>query len=158
MATATGASRCTHSVGDDHDEIDVTYSGAGAPIPANQVIFTGNGGNPFGEAGWTGWFALANGTALASVDEQFDAFPGIPSLMMGPCFQTGVLSATLNSGCRSWRAVELEGPTEFCGTESDVSDMPIVSAPGANDVVTASSNDNRAFIDPNNSPDTTGVT
>ena len=33
-----------------------TYSGTGAPTPSDQVILTGNGGNPFSESGWTGWF------------------------------------------------------------------------------------------------------
>ena len=33
-----------HAVGDDRDEIDVSYSGTGAPH--NEVILTGNGGNP----------------------------------------------------------------------------------------------------------------
>ena len=36
-----------HAVGDDRDEIDVIYSGAGAPTPHHQVILTGNGGNPW---------------------------------------------------------------------------------------------------------------
>ncbi len=44
-----------HAVGDDRDEIDIDYSGAGAPQPNHQVILTGNGGNPFTEAGWMGW-------------------------------------------------------------------------------------------------------
>ncbi len=97
MATATGASRCRHAVGDDRDEIDVTYSGCRrADAASTRSIFTGNGGNPFNEAGWTGWSALDNGTALTSVDEQFDAFTGNPSLTMAPCFQTGLLSVTLN--------------------------------------------------------------
>ena len=41
-----------HPVGDDRDEIDVDYRAPGADAAA-QVILTGNGGNPFGEAGWT---------------------------------------------------------------------------------------------------------
>src|SRR5207253_2257361 len=142
-----------HPVGDDRDEIDVAYSGTGAP--QNQTIFTGNGGNPFGEAGWTGWFDLDNGSAVTSTDQQFREFTG-PSLMMGPCFQTGVLRATIGGTAVTGTKGE-NGPTEFCGTETDVADMPLGSAPGPNDVVTSSSNDNRAFIDPNNGLGTTGV-
>ena len=63
--TAAGSWSVTfgsHVVGDDRDEIDVDYSGAGAPTPNHQVILTGNGGNPFTESGWTGWTALDNGS------------------------------------------------------------------------------------------------
>src|SRR5207253_10486008 len=67
-----------HAVGDDRDEIDVDYSGAGAPQPSHQVILTGNGGNPFNEAGWTGWTALDDGSAVGS-----------SSLALAPCFQSG---------------------------------------------------------------------
>src|SRR5438270_4743305 len=52
-----------HAPGDDRDEIVVDYSGAGAPVPHHQVIMTGNGGNPFTEAGWTGWLAMDAGSA-----------------------------------------------------------------------------------------------
>ena len=136
-----------HRFGDDRDEIDVAYSGTGAP--QDQTIFTGNGGNPFGEAGWTGWFALDNGTAVTSADQQFGEFNG-PSFMMGPCFQTGVLSATENGSPLIGGTHGETSVTDFCGTETDVADMPLTSAPAAGDAVTASSNDNRAFIDPNN--------
>lgn len=145
-------------VGDDREEVDVTYSGSSG-APTSQTIFTGNGGNPFGEAGWTGWFALDNGSALTSIDQQFGAFPGSPTLMMGPCFQTGLLGATLNGGTLAVGSSGETSPTDFCGTETDVADAPLASgsAPGPGDVVTSNSNDNRAFIDPNNSLGTTGV-
>ena len=40
-----------HPVGDDRDEIDVRYSGAGAPEPNRQVILTGNGDDPLTRRG-----------------------------------------------------------------------------------------------------------
>ena len=67
-----------HAPGDDRDEIDVVYSGGGAPSPSHQVIQTGNGGDPFTEAGWTGWFAMDAGSTATS-----------SSLTLAPCFQTG---------------------------------------------------------------------
>jgi hypothetical protein len=124
-----------HAVGDDRDEIDVVYSGAGAPSPNTQVILTGNGGNPYAEAGWTGWTALDSGVALTNSDPLFSG----PSLSIGPCFQTGVLSYTVDG------APGAESPTDFCGTSSDVAETPLSSPVGGSDVVTAASNDNRAF-------------
>jgi hypothetical protein len=124
-----------HAIGDDRDEIDVDYSGAGAPQPSHQVILTGNGGNPFSEAGWTGWFALDNGSAAANA-------PGGASLTLAPCFQTGVLSYMFNG------TPGAESPTDFCNTQTDsatVGTGPI----GAGDTLTATSNDNRAFSAPN---------
>src|SRR5690348_7593131 len=49
----------SHPVGDDRDVIDVLYSGTGAP--QNELILTGNGGDPFNESGWTGWGDLDTG-------------------------------------------------------------------------------------------------
>ncbi len=77
-----------HAVGDDRDELDIDYSGPGAPSPSHQVILTGNGGNPFTESGWTGWTDLDNGYFLTN-----DPSLGGPSLSVGPCFQTGVFNA-----------------------------------------------------------------
>ena len=69
----------------------------------NQVILTGNGGNPFTESGWTGWTALDNGmrTHQRGRAESFGVTG--PSLTMSPCFQTGVLGAF--NGTEKW------GPT-----------------------------------------------
>jgi hypothetical protein len=127
-------------VGDDRDEIDVDYSGAGAPTPAHQVILTGNGGNPFGEAGWTGWTDLDNGSFLTN-----DPSLGGPALALAPCFQTGVLAATFN-GTEIMGPLG-ESPTDFCNTQSGVATigMPTI---GPGDTVTAGSNDNRAFSPP----------
>src|SRR5204862_2661041 len=76
-----------HAPGDDRDEIDVDYSGAGAPAPHHQVILTGNGGNPFTEAGWTGWLAMDGGSAASNGASG-------SSLALAPCFQAGTLAFT----------------------------------------------------------------
>jgi hypothetical protein len=118
-----------HAPGDDRDEIVATYSGAGAPTPSHQVIETGNGGNPFNEAGWMGWFTMdAGGSATRS------------TLTLAPCFQTGQLSAFLNS-------TALASPTDFCNTQTDSAAVPAPAARPA-DRFTWTSNDNRAFQDP----------
>ncbi len=133
----------SHPVGDDRDEIDVDYSGAGAPTPNHQVILTGNGGNPFTESGWTGWTALDDGSILTNDDPA----TGGPSFSMGPCFQTGVLAATLNGS-------PILGPngetslTDLCGTQTELADVPLTAPVGPGDVITAGSNDNRAFQGP----------
>jgi hypothetical protein len=130
-----------HAVGDDRDEIDVDYSNSGAPSPSHQVILTGNGGNPFTESGWTGWTALDNGSFLTN-----NPAVGGPSLSMSPCFQTGVLGGTFNGGA-------LVGPlgesmTDTCNTQTGIATLPLPSNAGQGDVVTDSSNDNRAFSSP----------
>jgi|GEM_PF-2234702 len=124
-----------HAVGDDRDEIDVHYSGAGHPT--NEVILTGNGGNPFLEAGWTGWFDLDNGSAVTNSPAL-----GGPSLSVAPCFQTGVLRSTRNG-------VEMQGPnhellTDFCNTQTDVATLK-TSHISRGDVLSVFSLDNRAF-------------
>jgi hypothetical protein len=110
-----------HAVGDDRDEIDVSYTGAGAP--ANDTILTGNGGDPNNEAGWTGWGDLDTGVQVAS-----------DGIAIFPCFQVGVFAIAVN-GARP--------PVGVCDTESDVSATP--TAIGSGDNVTVSTNDNRAF-------------
>ena len=125
-----------HPVGDDRDEIDIDYGGAGAP--QNDIILTGNGGDPYNEAGWTGWTALDQGSNLTNA--------GGSSLSLAPCFQTGVLTATLNGAPIMGPHGEI--PTDFCSTQTDVATIP-TPATGASSVVTASTNDNRAFGPPN---------
>jgi len=123
-----------HAVGDDRDEIDVDYSGPGAPQPSHQVILTGNGGDPFSEAGWTGWLALDAGAAVHSG-------PGGSALTLAPCFQTGVLSIALDGVAAG------PSPSDFCNTQTDSATIPAAAIrPG--DVLTATSNDNRAFAPP----------
>jgi hypothetical protein len=129
-----------HPIGDDHDEIDVDYSGAGAPTPNHQVVLTGNGGNPFTESGWTGWTDLDNGSFLTN-----NPSLGGPSLTLAPCFQTGVLAATFN-GTQIMGPLG-ESPTDFCNTQSDTATIGTPTV-GPGDTVTASSNDNRAFSPP----------
>ena len=130
----------SHVVGDDRDEIDVDYSGAGAPTPSHQVILTGNGGNPFTESGWTGWTALDNGSFLTNQPAR-----GGPSLGLAPCFQTGVLGATLNGA----EVPATGSPTDFCNTQTGIATVSLTGPVGPGDTMTASTNDNRAFQDPN---------
>jgi hypothetical protein len=119
-----------HAPGDDRDEIDVVYSGAGAPSPSREVIQTGNGGNPFTESGWMGWFAMDTGSAAAS-----------SSLSVAPCFQTGQLSVALNYVPLS------ESPTDACNTQTDSATVA-TPAVGRGGRLTWTSNDNRGFEAP----------
>jgi hypothetical protein len=127
------------SVGDDRDEIDVSYSGPGAPAAAD-VILTGNGGNPFTESGWTGWMALDQGINLTNDDGAPD---DAPALTVAPCFQTGVLTFTgaTNSGTDTLNDV--------CGTATDAATVELTSAVGAADSIEVTSTDNRAYGDVN---------
>jgi hypothetical protein len=123
-----------HAVGDDRDEIDVDYSGATAPTPNHQVILTGNGGNPFTEAGWTGWFDMDNGSALTTSG-------GSSSLTLAPCFQSGLLSFSFDGSPGG------ESPTDFCNTQTDAATVGTALVTPS-DRLTATSNDNRAFSAP----------
>ncbi|MBV8219760.1 MAG: hypothetical protein JO325_14955 [Solirubrobacterales bacterium] len=134
-----------HAIGDDRDEIDIDYSNSGAPSPSHQTILTGNGGNPFTESGWTGWTSLDNGTLLTN-----NPALGGPSISLAPCFQTGVLAVTRN-GTQIMGPLG-EDPTDFCNTQTDAATVPLASNVTASDVFTASSLDNRAFINPNDPP------
>ncbi len=142
LTNASGAWSVTlqHPVGDDRDEIDVDYSGANAPTPNHQVILTGNGGNPFNESGWTGWTAMDDGTATTN--------SGGPQLQIAPCFQTGVLQAAIN-GTNVTPPNGDDGLVDFCSTQTDVATIPLSSPVTAAKALTVSSNDNRAFSDPN---------
>jgi hypothetical protein len=111
--------------GDDRDKVFVAYGAGGPP---SETILTGNGGNPFTESGWTGWFDLDHGYAVA-------AGFGSGGVLIGPCFQTGVLELTIG------RALA-PSPVSQCGTETDVSIVHTGSiAPGA--AVRLESSDNR---------------
>ena len=115
-----------HAFGDDRDTVRVTYGNGGPP---RDTILTGNGGNPFTESGWTGWYDLDHGSAV------FSAF-GVNGVLVSPCFQTGVLSLEING-------VPTPSPTDLCGTETDVAiDNTAAIGPGA--LVTLQSQDNRA--------------
>ena len=63
--TLRGRDGQPHAVGDDRDVIEVLY-GVGPHGPAPDVIETGDGGNPFTESGFTGWFDLDHGYAVSS--------------------------------------------------------------------------------------------
>jgi hypothetical protein len=115
-----------HAFGDDRDKVHVEYGAGG---PTDDTILTGNGGNAFAAAGWTGWFDLDHGFSVAS------GF-GAGGVLIGPCFQTGVLQLTIDG-------TATQSPTDACGTETDVSILqtgPI--PPGA--ALRFRSEDNRA--------------
>lgn len=110
------------AVGDDRDEIFLRYGKGG---PANDLVSTDSGGNPFTASGWTGWFDLDHGYAVSS-----------HSVALAPCAQTGVFS--LRVGGHSTPA-----PVDQCQTETGVSVVrtgPI----GAGTSLTFSTSDNRA--------------
>src|SRR5947209_8474230 len=65
-------------VGDDREEMLVVV---GSQNQTLQLIQTGDGGNPFTAAGWTGWFDLDHGAAVRD-----------SSVLISPCTQTGVLT------------------------------------------------------------------
>jgi hypothetical protein len=114
------------AVGDDRDKVFVAYGKGGPP---NDTILTGNGGNAFTETGWTGWFDLDHGYAI------FSAF-GVNGVLIAPCFQTGVLTLSVNHAAT-------ESPTDLCGTETDTSIIDTGTiGPGAD--LRLESQDNRA--------------
>ena len=116
------------AVGDDRDLIKVAY--AGAPLLPD-FITTGNGGDPFAEAGWTGWLDLNIGADVSNRNGGF--------VTLGPCFQTGVL--TLHVGSASYAA------NDTCNTQTDTA--TIATGPiSTGEAVTVSSNENRAFTEP----------
>jgi hypothetical protein len=116
------STRAPMAVGDDRDIITVRYGHGG---PASDLITTDSGGNPFTEAGWTGWFDLDYGFAVAP-----------DRIGLAPCGQTGVLAVRVGSTFTA-------PPVEQCQTETDVS---VVSTPpiGLGTPLSMSSTDNRA--------------
>ena len=109
--------------------IAVAYGGA---HPTVDVIATGDGGNPFTESGYTGWFDLDHGFAV-----------GARSVALGPCGQTGVLSLRVGSKLT-------EPPAQLCSTEAGAALIPTrMLGPGTR--LTMSSEDNRAesLLEPN---------
>jgi len=114
--------RRPYAVGDDRDQISILYGTHG---PRPDLILTGNGGDPFTQAGFTGWFDLDNGYALQP-----------RSVLIGPCGQTGVLTLTVGG-------VETAPPVEQCETETDAA-VVHTSPLRAGTALTMSSEDNRA--------------
>ena len=111
-----------HATGDDRDEVIVEY-GRGGPGP--DLIAPGSGGDPFSQAGWTGWLDLDTGSFV---------LPN--SVSVAPCSQVGVLTVTVNG-----RA--LASPTAECGSETDAATVFSPKLNGASRV-TLTSEDNRA--------------
>jgi hypothetical protein len=133
--TLRGRGRQTHAVGDDRDEIDVVY-GTSLRGAGPDIIETGDGGNPFTESGFTGWYDLDHGYAAQSSAQR-------TVYAIGPCGQTGVL--TLRVG-----ATLAPSPTNQCETETDVAPI-VVPHVGPGTAVTMTSEDNRApsALEPN---------
>ncbi len=113
-----------HAVGDDRDAIAVAY-GVSPGSPKPDLITTGDGGNPFTQSGYTGWFDLDHGYAVDSGGVQ-----------LAPCAQTGVLSLRVGASVT-------EPPAQLCSTESDAA-MIATSPIGPDTPLTLSSEDNRA--------------
>jgi hypothetical protein len=126
--TLRGSDGAPHAVGDDRDVIEVLY-GLGKNSPSPELIETGDGGNPFTESGFTGWFDLDHGYAISSRAQR-------TAVVIGPCGQTGVL--TLRIG-----ATLAPSPTDQCETETDVAPV-IVHRVGPGTPMTLTSEDNRA--------------
>jgi hypothetical protein len=125
--TLRGLDGKPHAVGDDRDVIEVLY-GLDKSSPAPDFIETGDGGNPFTESGFTGWFDLDHGFAVHSA-------PGRTQFVIGPCGQTGVLTLRIGASLGP-------SPTERCETETDAAPI-IVGHVGARTAVTMTSEDNR---------------
>jgi hypothetical protein len=124
LRSADGA---LHPVGDDRDELLIEY---GVPGPLPELIDTGNGGNPFTESGYTGWFDLDNGYAVGSSGHG-------GAVALGPCGQTGVLSLSVG-------ATLTQPPAQLCSTETDVA-VVRTRALGPGTALHLSSEDNRAL-------------
>ena len=133
--TLRGRNGEPHAVGDDRDQLEILY-GFAKSSPTPDVIATGDGGNPFTESGWTGWFDLDNGYAVHSSGHG-------STILLGPCGQTGVLSLKIG-------ATFTTSPVDLCSTESDAS---IVNTRriGAGTPVSMTSEDNRGeyLLSPN---------
>jgi hypothetical protein len=117
-----------HAVGDDRDVIEVLYS-AGSRAPVTDLIQTGDGGNPFTESGFTGWYDLDHGYAAQSGARR-------TIYAIGPCGQTGVLSLRVGASLAP-------SPTNQCETETDFAPVTVPRVSLATPV-TLSSEDNRA--------------
>jgi hypothetical protein len=118
------ASGAVHAVGDDREAVGVSY-GSGRGLPPPELISTGGGGNPFTQAGYTGWSMLDSGVSVNS-----------HTIQVYPCGQVGVLS--LRVGGRL-----TEPPAQRCSTETDAASVPTRPI-GLGTRIFFSSEDNRA--------------
>jgi hypothetical protein len=125
--TLRGRNGDPHAVGDDRDVIEAFY-GLGPNSPSPDLVETGDGGNPFTESGFTGWFDLDHGYAVSSA-------AGGTMYVIGPCGQTGVLSLRIG-------ASPAPSPTDQCETETDFAPI-VVHRVGLGTPVTMTSEDNR---------------
>jgi hypothetical protein len=111
-----------HAVGDDREGVVVIYENS---LASADLIATGDGGNPFTESGYTGWFDLDHGFAV-----------GPDAVVLGPCGQTGVLTLRVGSKLT-------QPPAQLCSNEAGAALVP-TPAIGPGTRVTMSSEDNRA--------------
>jgi hypothetical protein len=93
-----------HAVGDDRDLLEILY-GFSRSSPPPDLISTGDGGNPFTESGWTGWYELDHGYAVRSGAHG-------ATIATAPCGQTGVQTLAVGS-------VFTESPAVLCSTAAD---------------------------------------
>ena len=119
-----------HAVGDDREGLAVVYGNSQQP----DLIATGDGGNPFTQSGYTGWFALDHGYAVNR-----------DNVVIGPCGQTGVLSLKVGF-------TFTEQPEQLCGGETDAAQVS-TGALSIGTPVTLTSSDNRSesALEPNGS-------
>jgi hypothetical protein len=116
-----------HAVGDDRDLLEILY-GFARTSPPPDLISTGDGGNPFTESGWTGWYELDHGFAVRSQGRG-------GTITTAPCGQTGVQTLAVGS-------VFTESPAVLCSTAADDSLVRIPRLRPATRV-TFTSEDNR---------------
>jgi hypothetical protein len=126
-ATLRGASGAPHAVGDDRDTLEVFY-GFARTSPAPDLIATGDGGNPFTESGWTGWYDLDHGYAVHRTGAG-------ATITTAPCSQTGVQSLAVGPALT-------ESPAELCSTAADDAVVRVARLRAATPV-TFTSEDNR---------------
>jgi hypothetical protein len=142
--TASGSwtvSLSPYAVGDDRDEIVVDYMGTDAP--EDDVIMTGNGGDPFEDAGWTGWMGLDD----ASYATNHGGIAQQPQLTVTPCFESGVLTFTGPTTITS------QTLNDLCGTQTNTSTVDFSSSVAPSNAITLTSSDNRGYGDVNDSDD-----
>jgi hypothetical protein len=109
-------------LGDDRDQLAIMFN---SRLIKPDLIQTGDGGNPFTESGWTGWYDLDHGYSVRS-----------RSVLLAPCSQTGVLSLRVASALTA-------PPVDQCDSESDISTVQTRQLTGATGLE-MSSEDNRA--------------
>ncbi|HET8980052.1 MAG TPA: hypothetical protein VFN87_18010 [Solirubrobacteraceae bacterium] len=134
--TLRGRGGRPHAVGDDRDQIEIAY-GSSPTSPAPDYIQTGDGGDPFSESGFTGWFDLDYGNAIISTG------PRSSAVVVGPCAQTGVLSLRVG-------AALTPSPVDLCQNAADAAAVPARHiGPGTRVTLTSKDNRGEYFLNPN---------